>query len=799
MAKRISFSIMAICLVFMSINYDMAKAYTDLSTYKIQTGDFATTSIANTNIKNLKDQTGWSASIQEKESLRKYYQILSGGFRGEDRVKTVLADFKSTTGINGTYEGVGDPLKYYQAISGGFRDKSQVEAILKEFENSTGIDADYIGVGDKEYYYEVVSGGFPSEDRVQSVLKDFINSTGLPATYEGIGTVQKYYQIISGTFIGEQRAIQVLSDFKKSTGIQAIHEGEGEPQQLYEVLSGGFRGEEQVKKVLNQFLQSTGLNATYENVGNDTYKIRATSILGTTNLKKAKEFFTKNNWYYSAYSLGATGYERYRIKSVPVLGVQNATKGKNYFASKGWYVSTPQTGEVGYNSYRVKTSPILGVEKAEVAKNFFVKNNWYVSVKLTGEADYSVYKIQTEPLLGIELVSKAKKFFTNNNWYASASETGELGYVSYRIRSVLFEGDNKLSIARSYFTKNNWFVTSSSQTKTVTRYQILTGGFPSYDRAQQAIVRIKGLFGWSATAIKVKSGPQLMYTDYTMTLAGMLDKQMERSPQTDKYRNEARFIHADYIDLANQIVTGDGVNVRTAPSTSSTVTQKVDKGTKVLVIGKTGDWVEVRMTWQNATSSDVSSYLNPENFSINNKDYFQFLKLSQPAGLQASEVNEKILSGKGTLQGKAQSFIDAANKYSINEVYLISHALLETGNGFSQLATGIEYNGKTVYNVYGYGAFDSCPLTCGAQTAYENEWFTPEAAIIGGAKFISQEYIYNSTFRQDTLYKMRWNPIQTWHQYATDIGWAYKQVNSIYNLYQLLDNYTLYYDVPSYR
>jgi beta-N-acetylglucosaminidase len=290
-----------------------------------------------------------------------------------------------------------------------------------------------------------------------------------------------------------------------------------------------------------------------------------------------------------------------------------------------------------------------------------------------------------------------------------------------------------------------------------------------------------------------------MHTDYGMTLTDMLNKQMQGSPQTDKYRNERRFIHADFVDLTNKVVTSDRVNVRTGPSTTSTITQQVNKGTSVMVIAKTGDWVEVRLTWQNATASDVEPYLNPDNFSINNKDYFQFLKLSQTANINASEVNSKILKGKGILDGKGQAFVDAAKKYNINELYLISHSLLETGNGTSSLATGTVYNGRTVYNMYGYGAYDSCPLSCGAKAAYDNGWFTPEAAIIGGAQFISSRYIYNTTFQQDTLYKMRWNPVQPWHQYATDIGWAYKQVNSIYNLYQLLDDYTLYYDVPSYQ
>ena len=55
--------------------------------------------------------------------------------------------------------------------------------------------------------------------------------------------------------------------------------------------------------------------------------------------------------------------------------------------------------------------------------------------------------------------------------------------------------------------------------------------------------------------------------------------------------------------------------------------------------------------------------------------------------------------------------------YGINEVYLISHALLETGNGTSQLAKGADVvNNKVVtnsntkyHNVFGIAAYDNDP------------------------------------------------------------------------------------------
>ena len=217
------------------------------------------------------------------------------------------------------------------------------------------------------------------------------------------------------------------------------------------------------------------------------------------------------------------------------------------------------------------------------------------------------------------------------------------------------------------------------------------------------------------------------------------------------------------------------------------------------VSGKTGGWV-------NASRSQVEYYVNSSNFDKNSSHFFQFLVLSQPAGLDVNEINQKILHRSGTLTGQAQAFIDAGKKYSANEAYLIAHAILETGHGSSPLAAGVpvDNTGKvvakeqavhTVYNMYGIGAIDSCPLTCGAKTAFDRGWFTPQDAIIGGADFIST-YLNRG---QDTIYKMRWNPISPgFPQYATDIAWATKQTPKIKEIYDMLENFVLIFDVPSY-
>ncbi|MFD1170841.1 SH3 domain-containing protein [Oceanobacillus caeni] len=216
-----------------------------------------------------------------------------------------------------------------------------------------------------------------------------------------------------------------------------------------------------------------------------------------------------------------------------------------------------------------------------------------------------------------------------------------------------------------------------------------------------------------------------------------------------------------------------------------------------------------------ASRGEVEFYANPNNFPVATNEFFQFLVLSGPAGLDAAEVNKKILNHTaGSLQGTAQYFINAGKQFNINEAYLIAHALHETGNGRSDLAVGIpvDANGKVtrnskgeiaktsktkhkVYNMYGYGAYDGCAVECGAKYAFDKGWFSPEESIIGGASSI-HSYIKRG---QDTLYKMRWNPVSPGYpQYATHVQWATAQTGRLYDVYQLLDSYTALFDVPEF-
>ena len=197
-----------------------------------------------------------------------------------------------------------------------------------------------------------------------------------------------------------------------------------------------------------------------------------------------------------------------------------------------------------------------------------------------------------------------------------------------------------------------------------------------------------------------------------------------------------------------------------------------------------------------ASAHDVEMYMNPANFNSGSAKY-QFVVLSGSDGISEETLNA-YLSGRGVLSGRGHDFKAAAKKNNISEIYLAVHASLESGSGTSALANGVEYNGTVVYNLFGIGAYDTDPVGEGAKYAYEHGWTDIEKAIYGGAQWISENYI-NGSSKQNTLYKMRWNPANPGvHQYATDVAWAVKQSGTIAALFSSLPDSQVNFDVPVY-
>lgn len=217
---------------------------------------------------------------------------------------------------------------------------------------------------------------------------------------------------------------------------------------------------------------------------------------------------------------------------------------------------------------------------------------------------------------------------------------------------------------------------------------------------------------------------------------------------------------------------------------------------------------------------------------------YQYLRLNTYRTVNSSKysslLNSKV-SSKSVLRNKGSVFDSAAKSYKIDPVYFLCQTILETGYGTSTLSQGKyvtkivsgssvvrdkygnvtgfkKVNGKyitksiskkKVYNLYGIKAYDSDPQLCGFSYAYYQGWTSVDKAIKGAAKYVSQNYINNSTYKQNTLYKFRYNPntAYIWHQYATDPGYAQKIGKLMYSQFRsaYATGNTLTFDRPKFK
>jgi beta-N-acetylglucosaminidase len=469
--------------------------------------------------------------------------------------------------------------------------------------------------------------------------------------------------------------------------------------------------------------------------------------------------------------------------------------------SDNWYEATFYINGVAQVGYIHHSDVDLIFDKQEDKKGIALKNPTAIYSK-TNTSSTKIKTYSTGEILRFKTFS--------NNWYVATvyiNGKAQVGYIHHSDVDLIFDKQENLKgLAKSSPTNVYSSPTeNSSVLKTYRQYHVLS--FKTFSQNwYEATVNINGK--WIKGYIykdDITIGT-IAKKYYDISLDQALEKQMAAYPKTT-YPN--MYVHKDALKKdtnGNWKVVGTNWNVRSGPGTNYEILGKLDERyTKdaIVVYGQVGDFYHFS-TWIIATKEATRPYLDPKSFTQGSPEYLQFLVLDQPAGLSASVINERILKGKGILEGKGSAFIEAAKKVNINEIYLIAHAMLETGNGTSGLANGDNYNGKVVYNMYGIGASDSCdsPYQCGLKYAYEQGWDTPEKAIIGGAEWIYNKFIGDG---KNTLYKMRWNPDglvlygYANGQYATDIAWAVKQTKFIYQYYELLDDYNLILEIPEYK
>ncbi|WP_255258188.1 SH3 domain-containing protein, partial [Bacillus sp. AFS018417] len=148
--------------------------------------------------------------------------------------------------------------------------------------------------------------------------------------------------------------------------------------------------------------------------------------------------------------------------------------------------------------------------------------------------------------------------------------------------------------------------------------------------------------------------------------------------------------------------------------------------------------------------------------------YFEYMPLRVTSTYTGKDINDffRKYSPDSPLIGTGQYFVNAAQKYSLNAGYLVSHAVLESGWGKSRIA-------QDKKNLFGFRAVDSDPYN--GATAF-NTW---EEGIDFCASYIDQNYLnpkgwtYNGGNLGDKSQGMN-------VMYASDENWG-QQIGSLMN------------------
>jgi YD repeat-containing protein len=211
--------------------------------------------------------------------------------------------------------------------------------------------------------------------------------------------------------------------------------------------------------------------------------------------------------------------------------------------------------------------------------------------------------------------------------------------------------------------------------------------------------------------------------------------------------------------------------------------------------GSSASKVDVGGHWKNASRAQVSKYMDIDNIFSDPIKKLQFMDLHYQKGISVESL-DALLDGKGVLNGTGSIFLEAAENNDINPIYLVAHALHETNKGKDKLSKN--------NNFFGLGATDGNAVENGIKFAKKHGWTTIKKGIMGGAQIISKTWVNRIGKSQNTLYAMRWNPIDPGKgQYATDINWANRQTTfmngTVNNMRQIDCSYRPKFIIPKYR
>lgn len=232
-------------------------------------------------------------------------------------------------------------------------------------------------------------------------------------------------------------------------------------------------------------------------------------------------------------------------------------------------------------------------------------------------------------------------------------------------------------------------------------------------------------------------------------------------------------------------------------------------------------------TWYYPNKNTVAYYMDPRNF-FNERSIFMFESLHYNNYAKGDELNTteeetySLLSIKSMLKNTglaeyAEKFEMAGVRENVNSVSLAARSKQEVSKGDGTLSGSIQKTEEkdetgnvlglyNFFNIYAYAnAFPNCDsaVGCAIEYAKRSDWTTPEKAILGGAKFIADNYINKG---QDTGYFQKWDVIDGGnglytHQYMTNVEAPLSEASKTYNSYndeKILDRKFTFY-IPIYK
>lgn len=197
--------------------------------------------------------------------------------------------------------------------------------------------------------------------------------------------------------------------------------------------------------------------------------------------------------------------------------------------------------------------------------------------------------------------------------------------------------------------------------------------------------------------------------------------------------------------------------------------------------------------WYAPNKQTIAYYLDPRNF-LNEKQIFMFESLSYNSKYHTRSGVEAMLKGSFMENAKADNeghtyldaFMDAAAKYKVSPYFLVSRVIQEVGVKGSTIVSGTVKNYEGYYNFYNinaYGNSSTETINNGLAYAKKQGWNTKYKAILGGAYFLSKEYI---SVGQNTLYLEKWDlfgPMYGNHQCMQNIQAPSSESIKTYNGY----------------